>query len=438
VLRRLAPLVRRRRVRLAPLREFLSTEAAGGAVLVAAAAVALLWANAPWGSTYEELWDTRLAVELAGHALALDLRHWVNEALMVAFFLVVGLEIKRELVDGELRDPRHAAAPVVAAVGGMVVPAALYAAWNAGTPGADGWGIPMATDIALAVGVLTMVRPRVPDSLKLFLLALAIVDDIGAVIVIAAFYSGGVDVGMLVVAVGTVVAAAVGRVVGLRWVPLYVTLGVVGWLALHESGVHATLIGVAFGLLAPTTAHVPAELVDPGELADVSNVAAARRSASLARQTTSTLEWLEYRLHPWSTFAVLPLFALANAGVRLSAGMLGDAASSRVTAGVVVGLLVGKTLGIAGAVWLASRARLVALPDGASLAHVAGVGVLAGIGFTVSLFVTELAFTDPTVADEARVGVFAASIVAGGLGAVVLRAVARRRLPGGGPAGRGQ
>jgi NhaA family Na+:H+ antiporter len=309
----------------------------------------------------------------------------------------------------------------------MVVPAAIYAAWNAGSTGADGWGIPMATDIALAVGVLSMVRPRVPDAMKLFLLALAIVDDIGAVVVIAVFYSGGVDLGLLLVAVGAVAAAVVGRIVGVRWVPAYLGLAVVGWLALHESGVHATLIGVAFGLLAPTTAHVPADGVDPGELADLSTPRAAHRTVALARQATSTLEWLEYRLHPWSTFVVLPLFALANAGVHLSSGMLGDAATSRVTAGVVAGLLVGKTVGIVGAAWLATRARIAVLPEGTTLGQVAGVAVLAGIGFTVSLFVTELAFTDAALADQARVGVFVASIAAGVVGAAVLRVAARRR-----------
>jgi NhaA family Na+:H+ antiporter len=230
---------------------------------------------------------------------------------------------------------------------------------------------------------------------------------------------------MLLLAVGAVAAAILGRVVGLRWIPVYLGLAVLGWLALHESGVHATLIGVAFGLLTPTTPHVPADEVDREELADVHDVEAVHRTVALARQTTSTLEWLEYRLHPWSTYLVLPVFALANAGVHLSRGMLSDSTTSRITAGVVAGLVLGKPIGIIGAVWLGSRARLAALPDGTTLAHISGVAVLAGIGFTVSLFVTELAFPGNGLADEARVGVFFGSIVAGLVGAWVLRRAAR-------------
>jgi NhaA family Na+:H+ antiporter len=421
VLDRVVSFLQRPRERLAPLRQFLSTEAAGGAVLVVAALAALVWANSAWRSSYEDLWGSELSLALAGHTLALDLRHWVNDGLMAVFFLVVGLEIKRELVAGELREPRRAALPVVAAVGGMVVPALLYALLNAGHAGADGWGVPMATDIALALGVLGLVGSRVPQSLKLFLLALAIVDDIGAVIVIAVFYSDGIDVTMLVLAVAAIAAAVAARTLGVRWTLLYVLLGVTGWLALHESGVHATLVGVAFGLVAPTTPHVRSDAVDGAELADVSTIEAVQRTRELARASTSTVEWLEYRLHPWSTYVILPVFALANAGVRLSGSTLADAATSRVTAGVVVGLLVGKTVGIVGVVWAAVRTRVVALPEGTTFTSLAGVAVLAGIGFTVSLFVTELAFSDHALADQARVGVFVASVLAGIIGGACVR-----------------
>ncbi len=266
----------------------------------------------------------------------------------------------------------------------------------------------MATDIALAVGVLAMIGSAIPDSLKLFLLALAIVDDIGAVIVIVVFYSGGVDVGMLVLALGAVVAAIAARLVGVRWLPFYIGLAAVGWLALHESGVHATLIGVAFGLLAPTTPHLASDEVDTAELADVSTVEAVHRTVGLARQSTSTLEWLEYRLHPWSTFFVLPCSRWPTPGFTSSSEVLADSATSRVTAGVVVGLVAGKAIGVVAAAWLASKTRVALLPDGTTMAHIVGVAVLAGIGFTVSLFVTELAFTDHQLADQAAVGVFAA------------------------------
>jgi NhaA family Na+:H+ antiporter len=380
------------------LRRFLATESAGGVVLLAAAAVALVWANSPARGAFDDLWSARLALTVSGHGPALDLRGWVDDGLMTAFFLVVGLEIRRELVGGELRDPRQAALPVVAALGGMAVPALLYAAVNVGTPGAHGWGVPTATDIALAVGVLRLVRPPVPDSLQLFLLALAIVDDIGAVVLIAVVYSGGIDVGMLALALATVAAAAGLRAAGVRAGTAFLALGIGGWLALHASGVHATLIGVAFGFVVPDR---------PG-----------RRP-------------LEDRLHPWSTFVVLPLFALANAGLRIDGGALRAAASSRVTAGVVLGLVVGKAVGVTGAVGLARATGLARLPVGTSARQVVGVAALAGIGFTVSLFVTDLAFTDAAHADQARLGILAGSIVAGVLGTAVLRGT-------GGRSGRGR
>jgi Na+:H+ antiporter, NhaA family len=366
-------------------------------VLLAAAAVAMVGANSPWRSALDDVWGTRLSLAIGGHGPALDLRHWVVDGLMAVFFFVVGREIRRELVDGELRDPRQAALPVVAALGGMVVPALLYAAINGGTAGAHGWGVPMATDIAVAVGVLRLLRPSVPDALVVFLLALAIVDDIGAVVVIAVAYSGGIDVALLALASATVAIAVGLRAVGVRAGAPYLVLGVIGWLALHGSGVHATLIGVAFGLVVPD------------------------------RQDRPDRPTLEDRFHPWSTFLVLPLFALANAGVHLDGATLRDATTSRVAIGVAVGLVVGKAVGVAGAVGLARASGLARLPAGATARQVGGVAVLAGIGFTVSLFVTELAFADDGRADQARIGILAASIVAGLLGATLVR------TPGRGP-----
>jgi Na+:H+ antiporter, NhaA family len=404
-----------------PLVDFLHTEAAGGVVLVAATVVALVWANSPWDAGYRALWDTQLAVSFAGHTLDLNLRDWVSEGLMALFFLVVGLEIKRELVEGELRDPRQAALPAVAAVGGMVVPAALYLAVNAGGDATAGWGIPMATDIAMAVGVLSLLGPRVAPSLKLFLLALAIVDDIGAVLVIALVYTDDVDLGALVAA-----AAVVAAVVGLRAArvtahALFVLLGVALWLALHEAGLHATLAGVVMGLLAPTRPARQPEFVDAAELADVSSPEAARHTVTLARESVSMVEWLEHTLHPWTGFVVVPLFALANAGIPLGGGVLGDAVSSPVAAGVVLGLVVGKPLGIVGASWLAVRFGVARLPVGAAWRGIVAVGVLAGIGFTVSILVAGLAFEDPGLVDEAKLAILAASVLAalGGLGLMV-------------------
>jgi Na+:H+ antiporter, NhaA family len=404
-----------------PLVDFLHTEAAGGVVLVAATVVALVWANSPWDAGYRALWDTQLAVSFAGHTLDLNLRDWVSEGLMALFFLVVGLEIKRELVEGELRDPRQAALPAVAAVGGMVVPAALYLAVNAGGDATAGWGIPMATDIAMAVGVLSLLGPRVAPSLKLFLLALAIVDDIGAVLVIALVYTDDVDLGALVAA-----AAVVAAVVGLRAArvtahALFVLLGVALWLALHEAGLHATLAGVVMGLLAPTRPARQPEFVDAAELADVSSPEAARHTVTLARESVSMVEWLEHTLHPWTGFVVVPLFALANAGIPLGGGVLGDAVGSPVAAGVVLGLVVGKPLGIVGASWLAVRFGVARPPVGAAWRGIVAVGVLAGIGFTVSILVAGLAFEDPGLVDEAKLAILAASVLAalGGLALMV-------------------
>jgi len=411
---------------LRPLRDFLHTEASGGVALLLAAVVALLWANSPWQDGYHQLWSTRIAIEVGGHGIDLDLRHWINDGLMAIFFFVVGLEIKRELVEGELRDPRRAALPAIAAVGGMVAPALIYAAFNAGGAGSSGWGIPVATDIAVAVGVVSVLRSAVHPALKLFLLALAIVDDIGAIAIIAVFYSDGVAWRALIVAVALLGIVVACRAAGVRAIGLYVVLGVAVWLAVHESGIHATITGVALGLLTPTRPFERRELIDETELLDVSTVAHARQTADMARGSVSVVEWLEHRLHPWSSLAIVPLFALANAGVPISADALSTAWSSPITHGVVVGLVVGKVVGITAFTWLAVRLRMGALPDGVAWRQVVGIGAVAGIGFTVALFVTGLALDDdPALQDEAKIGILAASTVAGLGGALLLRRAAR-------------
>jgi NhaA family Na+:H+ antiporter len=412
-------------VLIAPLRNFLHTEAAGGVALVIATVVALVWANSPWKDSYVELWSTHLGITLGSHSIDLTLQEWVNDGLMAIFFFVVGLEIKRELVEGELRDPRRAALPAIAAVGGMVVPALIYVAINAGGSGAAGWGIPMATDIAMAVGVLSLLGSRVAPSLKLFLLALAIVDDIGAILVIAVFYSDHIELDALVAALVLAAAVAVARLVSINALPLYVLLGVALWLALHESGIHTTIDGVFLGLMAPTRPVRQRELIDETALTDLSSVAAARETTRLARESVSVVEWLEHLLHPWTSFVIVPLFALANAGIPLSASALSDAATSRITLGVVLGLVVGKLVGVAGATWLAVRLRVGTLPSDTTRQAVVGVAVLAGIGFTVSIFIAGLAFDDPGLQNEAKVGILAASIVAAVAGAAILVAGAR-------------
>ena len=406
---------RRRSLLVRPLTDFLAAEASGGVAVVFAAVVAMVWANSPWRAAYQTLWATNFEVSLGRFGFSMDLRHWVNSGLMTVFFFVVGLEIKRELVEGELRDPRKAITPVAAAIGGMVFPALIFLAWTFGTPEAKGWGIPVATDIALAVGLLTLAGPRVPSGAKLFLLALAIVDDIGAIVVIALFYGSGGRTALLAVAVGALVATMLFKRFGVTSFAPYIVLGVLMWWALHEAGVHATIAGVAMGLLAPAKPYVHSDLIDVDELSDVSTVEHAMASAGIARASVSVVEWLENRLHRWTSFVVVPIFAIANAGIPVSVSALRGAAGARVTWGVATGLMIGKPLGILVATWLVVRFRVGTLPEGTSWGSLVPAAVVAGVGFTVSLFVTELAFVG-AAADQAKVGVLGASVAAGLVG----------------------
>ena len=409
---------------LAPLRDFLHTEAAGGALLVVAAVVAMVWANSPWKAAYHSLWDSRAAIEIAGHGLSLDLRHWVNDGLMAIFFLIVGLEIKREVTSGHLAGRRAATLPVAAALGGMVVPAALYLAIAGGTA-AHGWGVPMATDIALAIGVLALAGSSVPSTLRAFLLGLAVVDDIGAIVVIAVFYSEGVSFGWLAAAAGALVVLLALRQWGVSLVWVYVALGVAMWFSLHEAGVHPTLAGVVCGLLTPVRPRVVADLVDIDELTDLSTVEHARATVQIARDSVSTVEWLEHLLHPWTSYLIVPLFALANAGIEVSSDSLRSAFSSPIMWGVLVGLLVGKPLGVILAVRLAVRSGAADPPEGTTGRQVFGAGQAAGIGFTVAIFIAELAFKDAAQQTDAKMAILVASLLSGLFAFAVLRTRSR-------------
>ena len=422
-----------------PLQRFLNTEAAGGILLFVAAIVALVWANSPWRGAYESLWHQRLTIGLAGWAVSLDLREWVNEALMTLFFFVVGLEIKRELVPGEFRDRCAAALPVYAAVGGMVVPAAFYLAVTRGGAAGRGWAIPVATDIAFALGVIALLR-GLPACVKVFLLALAIADDIGAILVIAVFYSGSVHVEALLAAAALLAVVVLLRQLQIRWMPIYVMVGVAAWFATLESGIHATLAGVALGLLTPSIpfqrpravseeAHrIADETVDDPQPPDA-DAQYWMRLAALSRETVSPLARLLTILHPWTSYLIVPVFALANAGVALTGPALATAATSTVTLGVMVGLVVGKPLGIGLASWLALRSRMATMPEEMRWRQLVGLGALAGIGFTISVFVTTLAFGETVLADQAKVGILVASVLAGLIGSTILihdrRAAAR-------------
>ncbi|MEX2254940.1 MAG: Na+/H+ antiporter NhaA [Acidimicrobiia bacterium] len=424
-----------------PAQRFMQIEAAGGMVMLLAAIVALVWANSPWKAGYETLWETQLDVGLGELAhINLSLRDWVNDGLMVIFFFVVGLEIKRELVVGELRDPRAAALPAFAALGGMIVPALIYVAFNAGHVGSKGWGIPMATDIAFAAGVVSLLGRRVPSGAKLFLLTLAIVDDLGAIIVIAIFYTSDLSFEWLGIAVTALAAAVWLKRLNVRSLVPYVALGVACWYALHESGVHSTLTGVAFGLLCPAWS-----LFDPARFASnarplVDGVERAHADdrletseheetessltdlGRLVAETHSPLDRIEHRLAPWVSFMIVPLFALANAGVELGGGTSFD----RIAMGVAVGLVVGKTTGVFAATWLAVRFGVGRLPAATTWSHLFGVAICAGIGFTVALFVASLSFDVAALNDEAKIGILAGSLVAGVAGYGWLRFVSGR------------
>jgi Na+/H+ antiporter NhaA len=414
----------------APVRDFLSNETGGAVALLAAALLALLWANGPWWHSYESFWTTRVSVRVGGTGIALDLRHVVNQGLMTFFFLVVGLEAKRELDRGELRDRRRLALPVVAALGGMAVPVLIYALFNAGGAGAKGWGAAMSTDTAFALAVLALLAPR-GTRLRVAMLSVAVVDDLVALLVIATVYTKHIDVVALVVALALFAALALLRFLPREWRgEAAVVLGVAIWVALLESGVDPVISGLLVGLI--TTSYPPGR----GELEHVTALVRRFReqpTAELARSTrlgvqsaVSPNDLLQYRLHPWTSFVVVPLFALANVGVHIDGDLLADAIASPVTLGIALGYLIGKPVGIMGAVWLATRPWFGDARPSVSWPARWLASTVAGIGFTVSLLVASIAFSGRQL-DEAKLGVLTAAILATVAGVVVARVI--RLLP---------
>lgn len=384
-----------------PFQSFFQLEAASGIVLMVCAVVALIWANSPLASSYTALWDLPFGFRTAGYELEKPLLLWLNDGLMAVFFFLVGLEIKREFDGGELASARSAALPVAGAAGGIAVPALIYAGFNAGGPGAAGWAIPMATDIAFALGVLALVGSRAPLGLKVFLAALAIIDDLAAVLVIALFYTGELGLTALGIAGGALLLMAVlNRArVGTPWP--YLLLGIVLWFAILESGVHATIAGVLAALTIP---H------DTGGRSD---------DAPDGSEPT-LLERVEHGLQPWVAFGILPLFALANAGVAFP-GDVASAARSPVVAGVFLGLVIGKPVGVLAFSWIAVRSGLAVRPDGVTWRHLHGTAWLCGIGFTMSLFIGGLAFGSGTDLELSKLAILAASLVAGLCGWLLIR-----------------
>lgn len=429
---------------LAPFRQFAGTASAGGIVLLAATAVALIWANSPWAESYQRLWDTSLTIGVDKWVLQWSAHHFINDGLMAVFFFVVGLEIKREIWAGELKSLRTASLPLFAAFGGMVVPATLYAMLNVGGLGASGWGVPMATDIAFALGALALLGSRVPTGLKVFLAALAIVDDIGAVLVIALFYSGGISWIALAAAAIILLLAAGANAAGVRHPAAYAMLGLLLWAAIIVSGVHATVAGVLLAFTIPVrtrideaaflgsarqsidhfdaAAVVTASDPDTTVLSNAEHHAAIEELETLCEQAQPPLIRLEHALAGFVSFFIMPLFALSNAGVALGGEAVRSAFASPITYGVMLGLILGKPIGITGFSYLAVRLGFAALPAGVNWRLIAGTGVLAGIGFTMALFIAGLAFADPGVLDQAKVGIMSASVVAGVAGLLYLRA----------------
>ncbi len=427
-----------------PFNELINNSKASGIVLFASAFIALVIANSPLAEAYHHFWENKLAIGFNGNFINKTLHHWINDGLMALFFFVVGLELKRELVAGELRSPRNAALPITAAIGGMVIPAIIYLTINSGNPNAtEGWGIPMATDIAFALGILYLLGDKVPSSLKIFLTAIAIVDDLGAVLVIAFFYTSQINVENLVIAGAILLVMIAGNRIGIRNTVFYGVLGVGGlWLEFLLSGVHATIAAVLAAFTIPATTKIQERLFvkksrklindfaempfDENNLVSYEQYKILSKIRDVSKNSIPPLQRLEHGLHPIVSFVVMPIFALSNAGITLSGNVL-DSLVSTITLGVIAGLIVGKFLGVVGLSYIVVKLKLMQLPKGMTMKQLVGVGFLTAIGFTMSLFISELAFKDVDLRNQAKLGVLIASILASIIGFVVLNLSLRKQ-----------
>lgn len=427
-----------------PMKRFINNSTTSGIVLFSSAGLALILANSPWKEEYHHLWHTVFSIGFGDFVVAKDLHHWINDGLMAVFFFVVGLELKREVVAGELSNPKNAIMPLVAAVGGMVVPALVYLAFNPSGPASSGWGIPMATDIAFALGILYLFGDRVPLSLKIFLTALAIADDIGAVLVIAFFYTSNIDLVNLLTGVAFMVVLVVANLTGVRNTIFYGIIGIGGlWLAFLMSGVHATIAGVLAAFTIPANVKVSEKtysdvlnsLLDsfrnakPNKLRTVTNEQfhILENIQKFSNSALTPLQRLEHKMHPLVAFGVMPIFALANAGVTLDSNFMTHFVSP-VAIGIMAGLLIGKLIGIMGAVWLVRKLGWADLPEGLRMPHMWGAAFLASIGFTMSLFITELAFRDPDLVMQAKIGVLAVSIFCSLAGYLIINSASKAAI----------
>jgi NhaA family Na+:H+ antiporter len=424
---------------LKPINEFLHREASGGILLIICTVIALAWANTLWFQSYYDLWHTHISFSI-GNLLTLDysIHHWINDGLMVIFFFTVGLEIKRELLVGELSSFQKASLPIAGALGGMIAPAILYTLFNTGSESVNGWGIPMATDIAFVVGIMALLGNRVPIALKIFVLALAIADDIGAVLVIAIFYTSEISVLALIIAGIVLVLLFILNKLGTMSLIPYMILGLILWLAFLKSGVHATIAGVLLAFTIPASSRYDTnkfservkQLINHFDSTgdhwkNVLNNSERQNDVLAIEESCekilTPLQRFEHQLHPWVAFFIIPIFALANAGVTISNMNLLDALTSSVSLGIIIGLFIGKQIGIFIFSFLAVKLKLASLPEGINWKNLYGAGILAGIGFTMSLFIAGLAFSKPELLDLSKIGVLSGSLISGIVGFVFLK-----------------
>jgi NhaA family Na+:H+ antiporter len=420
-----------------PFQNFLEKEASGGILLLIFTVLALVWANSPFSDSYFHLWHTKLSIGLSNFNLNYSLHHWINDGLMAIFFFVVGLEIKRELLIGELSSLKKASLPIMAALGGMIFPALFYVVLNFGKEGISGWGIPMATDIAFAIGILALLGSKVPTGLKVFITALAIADDIGAVLVIAFFYTSNISIISLVFAGGVLLLLVVANFSGIRNLIVYSVLGIILWLAFIFSGVHATIAGVLLAFTIPASSRInTAQFLSKGKklledfdkageegpnvLSNEERQGIVQNLEDNCEKIMTPLQRYEHKLHPWVSFFIMPAFAFANAGVIISGNFL-EELTNPVSIGIVTGLFLGKQVGISAFSWLAVKLKFASLPIGVTWKQIYSGGILAGIGFTMSLFIANLAFNSEQLLTISKVGILTASLLSGLIGFIILR-----------------
>jgi NhaA family Na+:H+ antiporter len=428
---------------MAPVSRFIHLEYTSGIVLLISVIVAITWANSPYHEFYEHLWHINFSIGFDTSVLSQPLHIWINDGLMAIFFFVIGLELKREFMEGELSSLQKAALPMTAALGGMLMPAIIYYAFNQGSDAAHGWGIPMATDIAFALALLSMASKHIPSSIKIFLSALAVADDLGAVLVIAFFYTAEINFMPLLIAGAFLLVLVIGNLLGVRNSMFYLIIGLGVWTGFLLSGVHATIAGVLVAFTIPAVTKIneqiyssnlrklsydfEVDIPEKGSLITPKQNKTIQAIKTLSMAAETPLQTIEHALHPWVAFGIMPLFALANAGIVINADFFSSVINP-VSIGVAAGLIIGKFIGILLFCWIMVKLGLASLPDQANWKHIAGVALLAGIGFTMSLFISDLAFKDPALIDQAKYGILIASVVAGILGTLILNRIGKSNL----------